>query len=105
MKVGREPLRDRAGDAAANLPAVDLDELRATLTEYLDEELANLVVESDDDAKPTAGFQRVIQRAVIHTRPRVTSMRQFGAHEWLMRRATLRRVRPSRSWRRVRLKT
>ena len=26
MKVGREPLRDRAGDAAANLPAVDLDE-------------------------------------------------------------------------------
>jgi hypothetical protein len=28
-------------------------------------------------------------------------MRQFGAHEWLIRRATLRRVRPSRSWREV----
>ena len=55
-------------DAAAVMRActVDLDELRATLTEYLDEELANLVVESDDDAKPTAGFQRVIQRALIH---------------------------------------
>ena len=55
-------------DAAAVMRActVDVDELRATLTEYLDEELANLVVESDDDAKPTAGFQRVIQRALIH---------------------------------------
>jgi ATP-dependent Clp protease ATP-binding subunit ClpA len=33
---------------------------------YLDVELASLVVDDDEDAKPTAGFQRVIQRAVIH---------------------------------------
>ncbi len=55
-------------DAAAVMRAcnVDLELLRRTLTEYIDTELANLVAELDEDAKPTAGFQRVIQRAVIH---------------------------------------
>ncbi|GLK53880.1 ATP-dependent Clp protease ATP-binding subunit ClpA [Maricaulis virginensis] len=55
-------------DASAVMKAcdVDLDELRATLTEYVDSELSELVVDDDEDAKPTAGFQRVIQRAVIH---------------------------------------
>ena len=33
---------------------------------YIDTELANLVTGYDEDSKPTAGFQRVIQRAVIH---------------------------------------
>ncbi len=55
-------------DAAAVMRAcnVDLDLLRGALTEYIDTELANLVTDYDEDAKPTAGFQRVIQRAVIH---------------------------------------
>ncbi len=55
-------------DAIAVLRAcgVDLDELRDDLTDYVDNELANLVTESSQEAKPTAGFQRVIQRAVIH---------------------------------------
>ncbi|WP_300553845.1 ATP-dependent Clp protease ATP-binding subunit ClpA [Maricaulis sp.] len=55
-------------DASAVMKAcdVDLDELRATLVEYIDSELTELVVDDDEDAKPTAGFQRVIQRAVIH---------------------------------------
>ncbi len=55
-------------DAAAVMRAcnVDLELLRRTLTEYIDTELANLVADLDEDAKPTAGFQRVIQRAVIH---------------------------------------
>ncbi len=55
-------------DASAVMKAcdVDLDELRATLVEYVDSELTELVVDDDEDAKPTAGFQRVIQRAVIH---------------------------------------
>ena len=55
-------------DAAAVMRAcsVDLDALRAALLEYIDSELGNLVVEGREDAKPTAGFQRVIQRAVIH---------------------------------------
>ncbi len=46
--------------------SVEVDDLRQNLSEYLDEELSNLVYESDEDAKPTAGFQRVIQRALIH---------------------------------------
>nr|WP_205520666.1 ATP-dependent Clp protease ATP-binding subunit ClpA [Propylenella binzhouense] len=55
-------------DAAAVLRAcnVDLERLRTDVAEYIDSELGNLVVENGEDAKPTAGFQRVIQRAVIH---------------------------------------
>ncbi len=46
---------------------VDLNALKKSLVTYLDTELTSLVVEEgSDDAKPTAGFQRVIQRAVIH---------------------------------------
>jgi len=55
-------------DAAAVMRAcgVDLKVLESNLVDYIDNELSNLVQQSDDDAKPTAGFQRVIQRAVIH---------------------------------------
>ncbi|MFT4099253.1 MAG: AAA family ATPase, partial [Rhodoblastus sp.] len=55
-------------DAAAVMRAcsVDLNALRKTLRDYIDTELDNLVTDGRDDAKPTAGFQRVIQRAVIH---------------------------------------
>ena len=55
-------------DAAAVMRAcgVDLKLLEKNLLDYIDNELANLVHTSGDDAKPTAGFQRVIQRAVIH---------------------------------------
>jgi len=55
-------------DAAAVMGAcnVDLDELRRTVSDYVDKELGNLVTGYDEDSKPTSGFQRVIQRAVIH---------------------------------------
>src|SRR6202521_3118160 len=55
-------------DAAAVMRAcnVDLDVLRRNLVEYIDTELANLATGSDEGSKPTPGFQRVIQRAVIH---------------------------------------
>jgi ATP-dependent Clp protease ATP-binding subunit ClpA len=55
-------------DAAAVMRAcsVDLDKLRGSLVNYLETEFENLVTDGTDDAKPTAGFQRVIQRAVIH---------------------------------------
>ncbi|RLQ87941.1 ATP-dependent Clp protease ATP-binding subunit ClpA [Notoacmeibacter ruber] len=55
-------------DAAAVMRAcgVELDELRKTVTDYVDHELDNLVTGYDEDSKPTTGFQRVIQRAVIH---------------------------------------
>ena len=54
-------------DAAAVLRAcgVDLDALRKTVVQYLDTELENLVVESQEEAKATNGFQRVVQRAVV----------------------------------------
>ena len=55
-------------DAAAVMRAcnVDLEILRRNLIEYVDSELDNLVGDTQEDSKPTAGFQRVIQRAVIH---------------------------------------
>ncbi len=55
-------------DAAAVMRAcsVDVEVLRRTLSTYIDTDLATLVVDDGEDAKPTAGFQRVVQRAVIH---------------------------------------
>ncbi|HMK68703.1 MAG TPA: ATP-dependent Clp protease ATP-binding subunit ClpA [Stellaceae bacterium] len=55
-------------DAVAVLRActVDLEKLRRDLLGYVDNELANLVSSHGDDAKPTASFQRVLQRAAIH---------------------------------------
>jgi ATP-dependent Clp protease ATP-binding subunit ClpA len=55
-------------DAATVLRAcgVDLDKLRAELTEFLDKDLAGLATDRPGDPKPTAGFQRVVQRAAIH---------------------------------------
>ena len=47
--------------------SVDLDELRSSLIEFIDEDLSNLVTDIDgSEAVPTAAFQRVIQRAAIH---------------------------------------
>ncbi len=46
--------------------SIDLELLRKNLRDYIDQELDNLVGDGREDAKPTAGFQRVIQRAVIH---------------------------------------
>src|SRR6266436_1577731 len=55
-------------DAVAVLRActVDLEKLRRDLTSYVDNELVNLVSNHVEDAKPTASFQRVLQRAAIH---------------------------------------
>ncbi|MCG8542659.1 MAG: AAA family ATPase, partial [Alphaproteobacteria bacterium] len=55
-------------DAVAVLRAcgVDIDKLRRDITDYLDNELDMLLVDAVDDPKPTAGFQRVLQRAAIH---------------------------------------
>ena len=55
-------------DAAAVLKAcsVDIDVLKKQVVDYIEHELENLVSDGRDDAKPTAGFQRVIQRAHIH---------------------------------------
>ena len=57
---------DEDAGAVMRACSVDLDDLRKTLVGYIDTELDNLVTGYDEDSKPTAGFQRVIQRAVIH---------------------------------------
>ncbi len=47
--------------------SVDLGQLRTSLVEFIEEDLANLVTDVDgSEAVPTAAFQRVIQRAAIH---------------------------------------
>ncbi|MCB1548829.1 MAG: ATP-dependent Clp protease ATP-binding subunit ClpA, partial [Hyphomicrobiaceae bacterium] len=55
-------------DAAAVLRAcnVDIEVLRKRITGYIDAELSGLVVPGSAEAQPTAGFQRVIHRAVVH---------------------------------------
>ena len=56
-------------DAARVMKAcsVDLDELRATLEEFIDDDLSTLITDVEgSEAVPTAAFQRVIQRAAIH---------------------------------------
>ncbi|WP_127143390.1 ATP-dependent Clp protease ATP-binding subunit ClpA [Pelagibacterium montanilacus] len=57
---------DRDTIAVLNGCDVDIEGLRADLEEFIDEELDSLIVPNGQDARPTAAFQRVIQRAVIH---------------------------------------
>ncbi len=45
---------------------VDMDVLRKTVQKYIDEDLSTLVMDESEEAKPTTGFQRVVQRAVLH---------------------------------------
>jgi ATP-dependent Clp protease ATP-binding subunit ClpA len=45
---------------------VDLEELRGVLTDFINEHTPRLAPHSDADTQPTQGFQRVIQRAILH---------------------------------------
>src|SRR3954453_9129812 len=45
---------------------VDLDELRGVLADFISEHTPRLAAHSDADTQPTQGFQRVIQRAILH---------------------------------------
>jgi ATP-dependent Clp protease ATP-binding subunit ClpA len=57
-------------DAAQVMTAckVDLEKLRVNLDAYLENELDSLVVteREQEEPRPTAGFQRVLQRAMLH---------------------------------------
>jgi glyoxalase superfamily protein/ClpA/ClpB-like protein len=57
----------------------DLAALKQHLTNYIDDELETPLIDDGRDSRPTAGFQRVIQRAVIQVQ---SSGRQevTGAH-------------------------
>ncbi len=45
---------------------VDLEELRGVLADFISEHTPRLSPHSDADTQPTQGFQRVIQRAILH---------------------------------------
>src|SRR3954465_2373967 len=45
---------------------LDLEKLKRELTDYIDNQLSNIVGKHHNEAKPTAGFQRVLQRSAIH---------------------------------------
>ncbi|MBK7334530.1 MAG: ATP-dependent Clp protease ATP-binding subunit ClpA [Betaproteobacteria bacterium] len=45
---------------------VDLEELRGVLGDFIAEHTPRLPAHSDADTQPTQGFQRVIQRAILH---------------------------------------
>jgi ATP-dependent Clp protease ATP-binding subunit ClpA len=47
---------------------VDLDALRERLVGYIDNDLKKLVIDKGGDCKPTAGFQRAVQRAAGQAR-------------------------------------
>ena len=55
-------------DAAQVMAAcgVDLAELGAVVRQYLDQEYQSLKSDDAADPQPTAGFQRVVQRAILH---------------------------------------
>ena len=52
--------------AVFNACGVDVDNLREALLSFVDNELFDIEAEGASEPKPTAGFQRVVQRAVIH---------------------------------------
>src|SRR6187551_2327637 len=45
---------------------IDLEELRGVLGDFVSEHTPRLSPHSDSDTQPTQGFQRVIQRAILH---------------------------------------
>jgi ATP-dependent Clp protease ATP-binding subunit ClpA len=53
---------------------VNLADLKRTLADFMEQELSTLVVDHVEEARPTAGFQRVIHRAAIH-------VQSAGKHE------------------------
>src|SRR3954468_4240568 len=57
---------DRDTIAVLNGCDVDIEALKGDLEDFINEELDRLVGPNGQDARPTAAFQRVIQRAVIH---------------------------------------
>ena len=47
--------------------SVDTDLLKENLEYYIDNELDNIInSEKNSDPQPTSGFQRVIQRSIVH---------------------------------------
>ena len=80
---------------------VNLAELKDQVRHYLDNELEALKVEGETDPSPTSGFQRVVQRAILHVqssgRDEVTGADRARTGRW--RRRRWRRRSPPPPWR------
>ena len=59
-------LDDEDGAQVMAACGVDLGELTAVVKQYLEQEYQSLQSDESADPQPTAGFQRVIQRAILH---------------------------------------
>jgi ATP-dependent Clp protease ATP-binding subunit ClpA len=57
---------DTHAQAVLKACSVDIDELQSQLNRYIDTELTALKADASVDPSPTAGFQRVVQRAILH---------------------------------------
>ena len=57
---------DQDGISVLRACGVDLDRLRQELSSFIADDLSDLVTAKLSEPKPTAGFQRVVQRAAIH---------------------------------------
>ncbi|MEG3180819.1 ATP-dependent Clp protease ATP-binding subunit ClpA [Sphingomonas sp. LT1P40] len=57
---------DEHGSKVMEACGVDIGELKTTVAHYLDTELQALRVDQQTDPSPTSGFQRVVQRAILH---------------------------------------
>jgi Glyoxalase superfamily protein/Clp amino terminal domain, pathogenicity island component len=61
---------DVDASAVMNACKVDLGALKEHLTSYIDSDLKKLVIDDGSAPRPTAGFQRAVQRAVINAHGR-----------------------------------
>nr|WP_137677009.1 ATP-dependent Clp protease ATP-binding subunit ClpA [Parerythrobacter lutipelagi] len=59
-------IEDEDAAQVMNACGVEMDVLGEAVKQYLDQEYQALKAEDDADPQPTAGFQRVIQRAILH---------------------------------------
>ena len=59
-------IADEDAAQVMNACGVELGELAEVVKQYLDQEYQSLKTEDGGDPQPTAGFQRVIQRAILH---------------------------------------
>ncbi len=57
---------DAHASAVMKACTVDVEDLAAKVTNYLDTELSALKADASIEPSPTAGFQRVVQRAILH---------------------------------------
>lgn len=59
-------LEDDSASSVLQAVGCDQKKLRASLEEFIDTTLPVLSPDSEDETQPTLGFQRVIQRAILH---------------------------------------